>query len=200
MLNEREFTDAFPMPDVDEVETLRARLAADADEAELLDVAYCTVDSPFGPLLVAATRAGLARVAFEREGHDVVLEQLASEISPRMLRSAPRTDEIARELDEYFAGKRRHFDLTVDLQLAHGFRRAVLAHLRNIEYGRTESYTEVARAAGRPAAVRAAASACSHNPVPVVVPCHRVVRSDGSIGQYLGGPEMKAALLAMEAA
>ena len=200
MLNEREFTDAFPMPNIDEVEALRARLAADADEAELLDVAYRTVDSPFGPLLVAATRAGLARVAFEREGHDSVLEQLAAEISPRMLRSAPRTDEIARELDEYFAGQRRHFDLTVDLQLAHGFRRDVLAHLRNIEYGRTESYTEVARAAGRPAAVRAAASACSHNPVPVVVPCHRVVRSDGSIGQYLGGPEMKAALLAMEAA
>ena len=200
MLNEREFTDAFPMPNIDEVEALRARLAADADEAELLDVAYRTVDSPFGPLLVAATHAGLARVAFEREGHDSVLEQLAAEISPRMLRSAPRTDEIARELDEYFAGQRRHFDLTVDLQLAHGFRRDVLAHLRNIEYGRTESYTEVARAAGRPAAVRAAASACSHNPVPVVVPCHRVVRSDGSIGQYLGGPEMKAALLAMEAA
>ena len=144
--------------------------------------------------------AGLARVAFEREDHERVLADLATDISPRILRAAHRTETVARQLDEYFDGRRRNFDLAVDLQLAHGFRHEVLVHLRAIAYGRTESYAEVARATGRPAAVRAAASACSHNPVPVVVPCHRVVRSDGSIGQYLGGPEMKAALLAMEAA
>jgi methylated-DNA-[protein]-cysteine S-methyltransferase len=200
MLNEHDLDRAFPTPDVDATAALRARLAVDADAAGLLDVAYCTVDSPFGSLLVAATSAGVARVAFEREDHERVLAQLASDISPRILRAAHRTDEVARQLDEYFEGRRRTFELAVDLQLARGFRHEVLEHLRAIAYGRTESYAEVARAAGRPAAVRAAAGACSHNPVPVVVPCHRVVRSDGSIGQYLGGPEMKAALLAMEAA
>jgi methylated-DNA-[protein]-cysteine S-methyltransferase len=200
MLNERDLDRAFPTPDADATTALRARLTVDADAAGLLDVAYRTVDSPFGSLLIAATNAGVARVAFEREDHEHVLAQLASDISPRILRAAHRTDEVARQLDEYFDGRRRTFELAVDLQLAHGFRHEVLEHLRAIAYGRTESYAEVARAAGRPAAVRAAASACSHNPVPVVVPCHRVVRSDGSIGQYLGGPEMKAALLAMEAA
>lgn len=200
MLNEHDLDRAFPTPDADATAALRARLAVDADAAGLLDVACRTVDSPFGPLLIAVTDAGLARVAFEREDHERVLADLATDISPRILRAAHRTEAVARQLDEYFDGRRRNFDLAVDLQLAHGFRHEVLVHLRAIAYGRTESYAEVARATGRPAAVRAAASACSHNPVPVVVPCHRVVRSDGSIGQYLGGPEMKAALLAMEAA
>jgi len=200
MLNEHDLDRAFPTPAADATAALRARLAVDADAAGLLDVAYRTVDSPFGPLLIAATDAGVARVAFEREDHARVLAQLATDISPRILRASQRTDDVARQLDEYFDGRRRNFELAVDLQLAHGFRHEVLVHLRQIAYGRTESYAEVARAAGRPAAVRAAASACSHNPVPVVVPCHRVVRSDGSVGQYLGGPEMKAALLAMEAA
>ena len=111
-----------------------------------------------------------------------------------------RLDAVARQLDEYFAGRRRSFDVPVDLRLAHGFRRAVLEHLRTIGYGRTESYAEAAAGAGRPAAVRAAASACSHNPVPIVVPCHRIVRSDGRPGHYGGGDAMKVALLAMEAA
>jgi methylated-DNA-[protein]-cysteine S-methyltransferase len=199
-MNELELDDAFPTPNAIELTTLRARLAARADDADLLDVAFRTVDSPFGALLVAATRAGVARVAFEREDHAAVLEHLATAIGPRMLRSDRRTDDVARQLDEYFTGQRRAFDVRVDLQLAQGFRREVLTHLRDIAYGRTESYADVARAAGRPAAARAAASACSHNPIPLVVPCHRVVRSDGSIGQYLGGPEVKAALLAMEAA
>ncbi len=127
-------------------------------------------------------------------------QRLATDISPRILRAPPRLDEAARQLGEYFAGSRRAFDLPVDLRLAHGFRRDVLDHLLAIPYGRTESYAEVARASGNPKAVRAAGSACSHNPVPVVVPCHRVVRSDGSIGQYLGGTETKVWLLAMESA
>jgi len=181
-------------------ESLRARLAAGAERHGLLDVSYRTIDSPLGPLLLAATGKGLVRVAFSQEDHDAVLSRLASDISPRILRTPRRLDKAARELDEYFAGKRRAFTVPVDLQLAHGFRRAVLVHLREIPYGATESYTAVARAAGHPTAVRAAAGACSHNPLPVVVPCHRVVRSDGTLGEYLGGPAAKRTLLAMEAA
>ena len=181
-------------------ERLHAELARRADRAGILDVAYRTVDSPIGPLLLAATREGLVRVAFHLEDHDAVLQRLAADISPRILLAPTRLDEVARQLGEYFAGSRRAFDLPVDLRLAHGFRREVLDHLLTIPYGRTESYAEVATASGNPKAVRAAGSACSHNPVPVVVPCHRVVRSDGSIGQYLGGTETKVRLLAMERA
>lgn len=183
-----------------EIDELRARLAARADQEGVLDLAYRTVDSPFGSLLLAASADGLVRVAFQREDHDAVLAQLAASISPRILRSGRRTDDVARQLDEYFAGRLRHFDVAVDLRLVRGFRQEVISHLRTIDYGTTESYAAVARAAGNPAAVRAVGSACSHNPLPVIVPCHRVVRSDGTIGQYLGGTEMKAALLAMEAA
>ncbi|MEO5902155.1 MAG: methylated-DNA--[protein]-cysteine S-methyltransferase [Ilumatobacteraceae bacterium] len=191
---------AFPSPPVTELAALRARLAIDADRAGLLDVAYRIVDSPFGALLVAATTVGVARIAFDREDHDAVLASLADAISPRILRSAQRTDAVARELDEYFAGRRRAFDVALDLRLVHGFRHTVIGLLRDIDYGRTASYASVARAAGNPKAVRAVGTACAHNPIPVVIPCHRVVRSDGTIGQYLGGVEVKAALLEMEAA
>jgi methylated-DNA-[protein]-cysteine S-methyltransferase len=192
--------DVFPEPTTTDLAPLRTRLAGAADEAALLAIAYRTVDSPYGALLVAATDDGIVRVAFEREGHDAVLDALATTISPRILRSERRTDDVARQLDEYFARRRRTFDVPVDLQLAHGFRHDVLVHLRAIEYGRTETYSDVARAAGRAAAVRAAASACAQNPVPIVVPCHRVVRRDGSFGEYRGGAAVKAALIAMEAA
>lgn len=185
--------------DRDQIDALRGRLADLADDDGLLDLAYRSIDSPFGPLLVAATPEGLVRVAFEGEDHDAVLDELATAISPRILRSGRRTDHVARQLSEYFAGRRRRFDVAVDLRLVRGFRHTVLSHLRDIAYGSTESYATVARAAGNPAAVRAVGGACSHNPVPVVVPCHRVVRSDGTIGQYRGGTEAKAALLAMEA-
>lgn len=179
---------------------LRARLAAEAERAGVLDVAYRIVDSPFGPLLLAATNEGLVRVAFDREDHDVVLGFLAEQVSPRILAAPGRLDDVARELDEYFAGARRSFDVAVDLRLAHGFRRTVLDHLRSIAYGTTESYATVAAASGNPAAVRAVGSACAHNPVPLVVPCHRVIRTDGTIGQYLGGTDAKQTLLALEAA
>lgn len=179
--------------------SLRSGLAEQADHQGLLDVAYRIVDSPYGPLLVATTPAGLVRLAFELEDHDAVLDTLSTSVSPRMLESGSRTDEVARQLDEYFSGHRRDFDLEVDLQLVDGFRRQVVARLTDIGYGQTASYAEVALAAGNPNAVRAVGSACSHNPIPLVQPCHRVVRSDGTIGQYLGGTEMKAALLAMEA-
>jgi methylated-DNA-[protein]-cysteine S-methyltransferase len=178
---------------------LRARLVTEAERAELVDVGYRTIDSPIGSLLLAATTEGLVRVAFEREGHDTILGILAHQVSPRILRAPNRLDTAARQLDEYFAGHRRTFEVPVDLRLAHGFRRTVLDHLRTIAYGATESYAAVATAAGSPAAVRAVGSACANNPVPVIVPCHRVVRSDGTIGQYLGGVEAKQALLALEA-
>jgi methylated-DNA-[protein]-cysteine S-methyltransferase len=199
-MNETQLDDAFPLPAARELAALRERFVAAASDAQLLDVAYRRVDSPFGSLLVAATPAGVVRIAFELEDHDRVLADLAQSVSPRMLRDGRGTDDVARQLDEYFDRRRRVFDVGVDLQLAHGFRREVLAHLRDIPYGRTESYAALAQAAGRPAAVRAAASACANNPVPLVVPCHRVIRSDGSFGNYGGGPEMKVALLTMEAA
>ena len=200
-MNDRELIDTMTgAADNAAVARLRARLADQADDDGLLDVAYRTMDSPVGPLLLAATPAGLVRVAFERENHDAVLVELSTAISPRVLRSPRRVDEVARQLDEYFAGRRRSFDLPVDLHLSKGFRRAVLTHLLEIPYGGRESYTVVARAAGNAKAVRAAGSACATNPIPLVVPCHRVVRTDGTYGQYRGGPEAKHLLLTMEGA
>jgi methylated-DNA-[protein]-cysteine S-methyltransferase len=188
------------LPDTDAVGRLHQRLVADAERDGLLDICYRTVDSPFGALLLAATTHGLVRIAFALEGHDTVLARLAETISPRILQDPKRLDHASMQLDEYFAGRRHTFELPLDLRLSHGFRRNVLAHLRDIGYGQTASYAAVAAAAGSPAAVRAVGSACATNPLPIVVPCHRVVRSDGTIGQYLGGTETKRALLAMESA
>jgi methylated-DNA-[protein]-cysteine S-methyltransferase len=173
---------------------LHRRLVHDADGADMLDVAYRTVDSPVGTLLLAATTAGLVRVAYDVEGHDAVLAALADRISPRVLRAPARLDSIARQIDEYFAKRRTVFEVPVDL------RRNVIEHLRDIGYGRRESYAAVAAAIGHPRAVRAVGTACAHNPLPVVIPCHRVVRSDGSTGQYVGGPLAKSTLLDLEAA
>jgi methylated-DNA-[protein]-cysteine S-methyltransferase len=191
---------ALPTPAPATLTRLRHGLADRAAAEGLLDVAYRTVDSPVGTLLLAATPLGLTRVAFELEGYDAVLARLAEQVSPRVLHAPARLDGAARELDEYFAGRRRVFDLPLDMRLAHGFRRTVLTHLRDIAYGSTESYAGVAAAAGSPAAVRAVGTACANNPLPVVVPCHRVVRSDGSAGQYRGGPEAKRQLLSLERA
>jgi methylated-DNA-[protein]-cysteine S-methyltransferase len=177
---------------------LHQRLEQDAATAELLDVAYRTVDSPVGTLLLAATAVGLVRVAYDVEDHDAVLTKLAAAVSPRLLRAPARLDATARQLDEYFAKRRTAFDVPVDLRLAEGFRRSVIEHLRDIDYGRRQSYAEVAAAVGSPRAVRAVGTACAHNPLPVVIPCHRVVRSDGSTGQYVGGVAAKSALLGLE--
>jgi methylated-DNA-[protein]-cysteine S-methyltransferase len=179
---------------------LHARLeqAAEADGA--LDVAYRTIDTPVGTLLLAATPVGLVRVAYDIEGHDAVLNRLADAVSPRILRSPSRLDGAARQIDEYFAKRRTVFEVPVDLRLAEGFRRNVIEHLREIGYGHRESYATVAAAIGNPRAVRAVGTACAHNPLPVVIPCHRVVRSDGSTGQYVGGPLAKSTLLDLEAA
>ena len=190
---------AFP-DEPGDLRRLRERLARAAQRDGILDVAYRTVDSPVGSLLLAATEAGLVRVAYASEGHDTVLQALADRISPRVLRAPARLDEPARELDEYFGGRRRSFDLPLDWRLSAGFRRAVLSHLTEIGYGQTASYAAVAGLAGNPKAVRAAATACATNPLPVVVPCHRVIYSDGRIGRYLGGPEAKRTLLTLEEA
>ena len=200
---EPERSDLFvALPAIDEgtMRRLHDRLARDAQTAGLLDVAYRIIDSPVGPLLLAATPKGLVRVAYGCEDHEKVLERLARDLSPRILHAPARLDAAAKEIDEYFAGLRRGFDLPVDFSLARGFRRLVLAHLPAIGYGQTASYAAIAIAAGNPKAVRAVGSACATNPLPVVVPCHRVVRSDGSIGQYVGGTDAKKALLTLEAA
>ena len=180
------------------VANLAAKFALLASTQGLVDVAYRVVDSPVGPLLLAGTEAGLVRVAFAVEGHDAVLEQLATAISSRVLRAPARLESAARELGEYFEGHRRQFELPLDFRLAHGFRREVLGHLPEIGYGNTASYAAVAALTSSPRAVRAVGTACARNPLPLVVPCHRVVRSDGSQGAYLGGPEAKSLLLALE--
>lgn len=191
---------ALPLVDEDTMRRLHARLAHEAEAGGILDVAYRTIDSPVGPLLLAATAQGLVRVAYAREDHDRVLATLAGRISPRILNTPARLDRVAREIDEYFAGRRTLFDVPLDFRLSSGFRREVLAHLPEIAYGETASYASIARAVGNPKAVRAVGTACATNPLPVVVPCHRVVRSDGTAGGYVGGPEAKNALLTLEAA
>lgn len=196
-----DITEFFSTPaDSDSLDRLRARLTADAAADGLLDIAYTTVDSPVGGLLLAATEKGLVRVAYAREDHDAVLESLATRVSPRILRAPQRLDRAARELDEYFAGRRTAFDLQLDHALSHGFRQLVQSRLPEIGYGSTLSYKQVAELVGNPAAVRAVGTACATNPLPVVVPCHRVVKADGGIGQYVGGVEAKAALLELESA
>ncbi|HMH93989.1 MAG TPA: methylated-DNA--[protein]-cysteine S-methyltransferase [Streptosporangiaceae bacterium] len=190
---------AFP-DHPDQLSRLHARLAAAAEQDGVLDVAYRVIDSPVGPLLLAATEQGLIRVAFALEGHDAVLQSLADKVSPRILSAPGRLDAAAREIDEYFAGRRHTFGLPLDWRLSAGFRRTVLSHLPEIGYGHTASYTAVAQLAGSPKAVRAVGTACATNPLPVVVPCHRVVLANGSMGRYRGGPEAKRALLTLEEA
>jgi methylated-DNA-[protein]-cysteine S-methyltransferase len=192
--------DALTTDEANTLTRLHERLEHDADTADVLDVAYRTIDTPVGTLLLAATTAGLVRVAYDVEGHDAVLAALADRISPRVLRAPARLDSAARQIDEYFAKRRTVFEVPVDLRLAQGFRRDVIEHLRDIGYGHRESYATVAAAIGNPRAVRAVGTACAHNPLPVVIPCHRVVRSDGSTGQYVGGPLAKSTLLDLEAA
>ncbi len=184
----------------DEVTALGSRLAAAAHREGILDIGYRILDSPVGALLIAGTELGLVRVAYASEGHDDVLQNLADKISPRILLAPERLDAVARQLDEYFAGSRREFSVPLDWRLSAGFRSTVLHHLPEIAYGHTASYAAVATLAGNPKAVRAVGSACATNPLPVVVPCHRVVRSDGAMGGYLGGAEAKRVLLTLESA
>jgi methylated-DNA-[protein]-cysteine S-methyltransferase len=193
-----DLTVMYPVDDND-ISRLHARLAAAADRDDVLDVAYRMVDSPVGSLLLASTPAGLVRVAFNSEGHDTVLQNLSDQISSRLLYAPARLDVVARQLDEYFSGRRHTFDVPLDWQLSKGFRRIVLGHLAvDIDYGTTASYGTLARLAGSPRAVRAVGTTCATNPIPVVVPCHRVIRADGALGDYRGGPAAKRTLLDLE--
>jgi methylated-DNA-[protein]-cysteine S-methyltransferase len=166
----------------------------------LADVAYAHADSPFGPLFVATTKRGLVRVGFPEDEDDGAVAELARWVSPRILESPARLDEVRRQLEEYFDGKRTRFEMPVDLSPAKGFTRKVLAATARIPFGSVSTYRDVARRAGSPAAVRAAGNALGWNRVPIVVPCHRVVRTGGNLGGYGGGLDRKAFLLRLEGA
>jgi methylated-DNA-[protein]-cysteine S-methyltransferase len=174
------------------------RFADRASEEGLLDVAYTTTDSPFGPLLLATTPRGLVRVGLPNQDAGELLVDLAERVSPRVLEAPARLDEARRELDLYFDGKLESFDLPLDWRLSKDFRRRVLRAIHRIPYGQTRSYTEMATSAGNERAVRAAGTACGSNPIPLVVPCHRVLRAGGALGGYGGGLPMKEGLLKLE--
>lgn len=171
-----------------------------AEDAGLLDVAYALLDSPVGRLLVAGTDRGLVRIAYLDEPSDEerTLEQLAREISPRVLVAPRRVDRERRELDEYFAGDRHTFDVPIDWRLTRGFARRVLQATARIPFGEVSSYRGVAAEAGSPRGYRAAGNALGSNPIPIIVPCHRVLHAGGGLGGYTGGLERKRVLLGVE--
>ncbi len=191
-----EFDEIFPVPS-DHMTRLHEILEEKVVD-ENLDISYRTVDSPLGTLMLAATSEGVLRVAFEGEDFDHVLGSLSKSVSPRILKSRRRLDQPAHQLEEYFDGARQVFHLPLDRRLSHGFRGTVQHYLPTIPFGETLSYRDVAERVGHPQAVRAVGSACATNPIPVIVPCHRVVRADGSLGGYLGGLEAKRELLRLE--
>lgn len=188
-----------PPADPAAAEAARERVLDRAVRAGLSDVTYASTDSPIGRLFLAATDAGLVRVGFEREDDDLILGELARRVGPRVIRSPKRLDPIRRELDEYFEGRRDRFDLPLDWRLSNGFRRTVLERLyADVTYGRTVSYLELATIVGNPKASRAVGTAMATNPIPIVIPCHRVLRTGGQLGGYGGGLDTKVKLLALE--
>jgi methylated-DNA-[protein]-cysteine S-methyltransferase len=175
-----------------------AAIAERAVADGLLDVAYAVADSPLGPLTIAATERGLVTLAYPNRPLDTVLEELSRHVSPRVMEAPGRLDSVRRELDEYFDGKRDHFDVPLDWSLTHGFGRRVLQATARIRFGEVATYKQVAEKAGSPRAVRAAGNALGSNPMPVIVPCHRVLRTGGKLGGYTGGLEKKEFLLSLE--
>ena len=182
----------------DAVTRASATFRARAEEAGLVDVAYTVMESPVGNLLMAATKRGLVRVGFGTEEPDDVLEELAASLSPRILEAPARLDEVRRELDEYFEGRRTVFEVPVDMVLTKGFTRKVLQATARIPFGSVSTYRDVARRAGNERAYRAAGNALGSNPIPIVVPCHRVLHSSGGLGGYGGGLHVKQYLLELE--
>jgi methylated-DNA-[protein]-cysteine S-methyltransferase len=176
------------------------RATARAHTEGAVDIAYAELDSPLGTLVAASTGTGLVRLAYEdfNGGLDAVLDHLATRVSPRIVESRRRHDDLSRQLEEYFNRRRDHFDVPVDLQLTHGFTTQILEAIRAIPFGQTSNYKGVATVAGNAKAVRAAGNACGANPVPIVVPCHRVLKTDGGLGGYTGGVEKKETLLRLE--
>ena len=183
-----------------DADRLSAALRDRATAEGLLDVAYGSMDSPLGELLVAVTPRGLVRVAYVREARDDVLAELADRVSPRVLRAPERTDAVRHELEEYFAGARHGFETPIDWSLVRGFAVGVLQATARVPFGQVTTYREVADAAGSPRAARAAGNALGSNPIPIVVPCHRVVHAGGGLGGYTGGLERKRFLLRLEGA
>ncbi len=179
---------------------LRAGLLARAEDELLLDIAYATVDTPVGPYLLAATEAGLVRLCLRSDLFETTLAELSEQISPRIFEAPSRLEAARRQVVEYFEGRRRDFELPLDWRLSHGFGLQVRRALLEVGFGETASYLELAEMSGRPRAARAVGTAMARNPIPLIVPCHRVVRSDGSIGEYGGRPEMKEFLLRHEGA
>lgn len=187
-----------PPGDGVDTEALSAAIAARAEAEGILDLAYCRIESPFGELLAAATSEGLVKLGYPDVPAEDHLEALAVLVSPRLLEAPARLDPLRRELDEYFAGRRRSFEVAVDWRLTGGFVRQVLSATAAIPFGETRTYAEMAALAGSPRAFRAAGSALGANPIPIVVPCHRVLRTGGALGGYGGGLEVKRALLRLE--
>ena len=184
--------------DPGDVGAAAGRLAGRAEEEGALDVAYARVDSPFGALLAATTERGLVRLAYPNLPEDAVLEDLSRRVSVRMLEHPARLDPVRRELDDYFEGRRRDFDLPLDLSLVRGFGARVLEITARIPFGECSTYREVAEEAGSPRGARAAGNALGANPIPIVVPCHRVLHSSGGLGGYTGGLDRKRRLLEIE--
>jgi methylated-DNA-[protein]-cysteine S-methyltransferase len=183
------------------------RLIARAEDEGLVEVAYGSVDSPFGELLAAATPRGLLRLSYDPSRNTAVLEDIAAKVSPRVLEAPRRIDPVRRQLDEYFDGQRRRFELELDWSLTRGFFQRILRETARLDYGQLATYKQMAEAAGSPRAVRAAGNALGSNPIPIVVPCHRIVRTGGKIGgyggelgPYIGGPGIKQRLLELEGA
>jgi methylated-DNA-[protein]-cysteine S-methyltransferase len=195
---------ALPRGDAD---AATERFVARAEDERLLDVAYSSVDSPFGDLLAAATPRGLLRLSYDRTRNDEVLAEIAAKVSPRVLEAPARLDPVRRQLDEYFEGRRQAFELGLDWGLTRGFFRKILRETARLGYGELATYKQMAEAAGSPRAVRAAGNALGSNPIPIVVPCHRIVRTGGKmggyggeLGPYIGGPGIKQRLLELEGA
>jgi methylated-DNA-[protein]-cysteine S-methyltransferase len=186
-----------PVAELDR-KALGAALAQRAGKTSLLDVAYAELDSPIGELIVFVTPRGLLRVKYADEPIEGVLADVATRVSPRILRAPSRTDAVRRELDGYFALRRRRFDLPIDWSLVRGFAGSVLRETARIPFGDVRSYGQVASRAGSPRAARAAGNALGSNPIPIVVPCHRVLHANGSLGGYSGGLDRKRYLLALE--
>jgi methylated-DNA-[protein]-cysteine S-methyltransferase len=189
---------AAARPQDDAVAAAAKRFALRAERDGLAEVVYATADSPFGEITVAATERGLVRLNLPRYRQDDFLALLSREISPAIIESPKRLDPVRRQLDEYFAGKRKEFGVDLDWRLIHGFQEKVLRATYEIPWGRTLTYGEIAAKAGNPRAHRAAGTALGRNPIPLIVPCHRITRAGGVPGNYGGGPEMKRGLLELE--
>ena len=187
-------------PPTGDVAAAVARASERARREGLVDVAYAELDSPLGPLVAATTERGLVRLAYEEWGGglDAVLEHLAARVSPRIVAEHGELDPLRRQLDEYFAGRRHGFEVPIDWSLSAGFTQRILQAIAAIPYGEVSNYRDVAARAGNPKATRAAGNACGANPIPIVVPCHRVLRTGGGLGGYTGGVEKKETLLRLE--